>query len=284
MKNATLIADAGSTNCEWRMISGREITVLPKTRGFNPTYEPAENLVTELALFREFAEVAEYVAVVHYYGAGCKAPQAQRKVQAALGEKFPDAEVVVRSDLLGAARAVYDGSPLLCGILGTGSNACYFDGERLEKTTPSLGYLLGDEGSGNHVGRMLLRDYFYKRMPETLRTAFAATYNLELPHVLESIYRGDQPAGYLAQFARFAGEQRDVPYIQSVVRGAIHQFLTTHITAFSDYERLPLGMVGSIAHHFADAIKAEAESLGMPCGTILERPIEALAEYHRKTA
>lgn len=54
--------------------------------------------------------------------------------------------------MLGAARAVCGHKEGLACILGTGMNSCLFDGNHMTKNVPSLGFILGDEGSGAVMG------------------------------------------------------------------------------------------------------------------------------------
>lgn len=280
MERIILVADCGATSCEWRLIVKVEISELPATVGFNPTYESTEvlkNAITsEPKLVTLFSEVDE----IYYYGAGCASEAGSGKVKEALQSLFKKAEVFVSTDLWGSVRAVYNGEPVICGILGTGSNSCRYDGSTLVHCIPSLGFTLGDEGSGNHIGRMLLRGYYYREMPVELRANFSAQYELNLDIVLNAVYQQTNAAGYLAQFARFAADHLDDEYIYELVQQAISSYLHYYIRGFSDYRSHKAGMVGSIAFYFREILKSEAKKLEINLGPVLQRPIDELAKYH----
>lgn len=279
MNFPALIADCGSTGCDWRLVHANSIETLPKTVGYNPTYEPTENLRSVLEA-TVLPNLKTEVKAVWYYGAGCKSELSQAMVAEALRSVFEDAEIVVESDLLAAARAVYDGHPVFCGILGTGSNSCFYNGSELAFATPSLGYILGDEGSGNHIGRLLLRAYFYKIMPEDLRQLFLEKYKLQLDEVLRSVYQADNASGYLADFALFAAENVAHPFVDELVCGSMREFLTHLKNGFPQHRACSLGMVGSIAFYFKKQLDAESQKLGLSLSVVLQSPADRLAAYH----
>ncbi len=280
MKRNILVADCGSTSCEWRLIENVEIFSLASTVGFNPTYESTEVLKKAISAEKELADLFPVIDEVYYYGAGCASDAGSGKVKQLLKSLFKKADVFVSTDLWGAVRAVHVGEPVICGILGTGSNSCRFDGENLAHCIPSLGFTLGDEGSGNHIGRLLLRAYYYREMPVGLRANFSARFELDLDEVLNSVYQQTNAAGYLARFARFAADHLDDEFIHQLVSGAISQYLHHYVRGFSDYRNHKVGMVGSIAFYFREILETEAKKLDITLGPVLQRPIEELAKYH----
>lgn len=282
MNFPALIADCGSTGCDWRLLDAGNVETLPKTRGYNPTYEPAERLV-QIVTDGVLPNLKAEVKTVWFYGAGCKSESAVASVVGALQGVFTAANVKVESDLLASARAVYRGEPLFCGILGTGSNSCYYDGKALTIATPSLGYILGDEGSGNHIGRLLLRAYFYKTMPEDLRKLFAEKYAPQLERVLQSVYQTKNASGYLAGYAVFAAENAAHPFVDEMVSEAMRAFLSQIKNSFPQHRDAPLGMVGSIAFYFKKQLAREAQKLGFNLAVVLQSPADRLAAYHLET-
>ena len=279
MSFPALIADCGSTGCEWRLVHSGTTEALPTTAGFNPTYEPSENLIKILQK-GVIPNLKTEIKTVWYYGAGCKSASSVAMVAGVLGKVFPNAKIGVESDLLAAARAVYEGKPILCGILGTGSNACFYSGNELTFATPSLGYILGDEGSGNHIGRLLLRAYFYQTMPNDLRELFFEKFKLKLETVLHSVYQADNASGYLASYALFAAENIEHPFIHKLVCGSMRVFLTQLKNGFPQHSSTSLGMVGSIAFYFKRQLEEESQKLGINLSVVLRSPTESLAAYH----
>lgn len=280
MKSGILIADCGSTSCEWRWISGDEISVLPRTPGFNPNYRDTEDWIIELKPNVSFNELVGRVSQVFFYGAGCGTAATQQKVSRAIGEYFQSNRVVVRSDLWAAVHAFYRGETIICGILGTGANSCRFDGEAITHCAPSLGYILGDEGSGGKIGQLLLKAYYYREMPQELREKFAAQFNLDLDKQLRAIYSDPMPASHLAQFAKFAGANQSDPFIRELVGKTLREYLVHFVCGFRDYRILKVGLVGSVAYHFSEILINQAEALGITTPEIIQRPIDALANYH----
>lgn len=281
MEKLVLVADCGSTSCEWRLIDSSDIALLPVTAGFNPTYEPVVNLANAIDGNEPLKKMTNVISEVRFYGAGCASEDARAKVRQQLQSHFQHAEIEVKSDIWGAARAVYRGNPIICGILGTGSNACRFDGANIEFATPSLGYILGDEGSGNHIGRLLVRSYFYETMPAELRSAFEAEYDLSLSNILQMVYQQPNASGTLAQYARFAKAKLDHPFVRELVSESMRGFLTHFVCRFKAAKEIEFAAVGSVAFHFGDILKSEATKLNISTGPILQRPIDQLAEYHR---
>jgi len=282
MSLEVLVADCGSTGCEWRLISQGEIKSLPATAGFNPNYQSSVELTAALKDKTEFLSLQSEVNRVVFYGAGCGAEFGKHSVKQALSGFFTRAEIEVHSDLYGAAHALYSGSPVICGILGTGSNSGRYDGEKMTHCTPSLGYILGDDGSGGKIGQLLLRAYFYREMPGKISAEFAIEYDLSVDIQLEAIYRSSRPAAHLAQFAPFAAKFIDNPFIRNLVAQTQRDFLTHFICGFEDYRKISSGIVGSVAHHFREVLIEEAAALEIENLEIIQRPIGRLAEYHRK--
>lgn len=226
INSGILIADCGSTGCDWRYLKDDKIHNLPSTPGFNPNYQSLDEFTGVLKSKPNFLKLQSEVQRVVFYGAGCAASHGKNVVKEGLSHFYRHAEVAVHSDLFGAAHAFYSGEPLICGILGTGSNAGRFDGEKITHRIPSLGYVLGDDGSGGKIGQMLLRAYFYREMPGNLSAEFSTEYDLDLEQQLEAIYRLPRPAAHFAQFAPFAAERINQPFIRNLVAHTLRDFLT----------------------------------------------------------
>ncbi len=274
-----IIADCGSTKCDWLLVHGGRDQQLENTVGFSPffhsTDEIEEILRTQLVSKLEPANVAH----VWFYGTGVHDDYRAEIVSAALRKVFPKAEVEVEHDLLASARATCKRSAGIACILGTGSNSCYYDGEKILDNVTSLGWLLGDEGSGTHLGKALLRAWFYRELPADLNSAFNLAYPEGPDEIKDRIYEKGANA-YLATFTRFLGDHLQHPYIQGLVAASLGEFLDRHVCKYSGYQHVPVHFVGSIAHHFQEVLERCMEERKLKLGMIIRKPIYPLAEYH----
>jgi len=274
-----IIADCGSTKCDWLLVHGVRDQQLENTVGFSPffhtTSEIKEIIQTQLSPKIKAAEVEQ----VWFYGTGIHDEHRAEIVAAALRAVFPNAGVEVEHDLLASARATCKRSAGIACILGTGSNSCYYDGKKILDNVTSLGWLLGDEGSGTHLGKALLRAWFYRELPTDLNSAFNEAYP-EGPDVIkDKIYEKGANA-YLASFTRFLGDHLQHPYIQRLVADSLGEFLDRHVSKYSGYQSVPVHFVGSIAHHFQQVLEKCMEERKLQLGVVIRKPIYPLAEYH----
>ncbi|MEO6759185.1 MAG: hypothetical protein ABIO24_07000, partial [Saprospiraceae bacterium] len=200
-------------------------------------------------------------------------------VAAALRAAFPKAHIEVEHDLLGAARATCGHHAGIACILGTGSNSCYYDGVTILDNVPSLGWLLGDEGSGTHLGKSLLRAKFYRELPQDLESAFDVAHPEGQDAIKDLVYEKGANA-YLATFTRFLGDNLPHPFVQNLVAGCLNQFLDRHVMKYNGHQRVPVHFVGSIAHHFQEVLQQSMDDRKLKLGTVVRKPIYPLADYH----
>ncbi|MGI4883954.1 MAG: hypothetical protein ACRYFR_03230 [Janthinobacterium lividum] len=282
-----LLADGGSTKCSWCLL-GDAPSAPPvhfTTEGYNPYFWDSAAIAASLARGLPPGVSPEGVRAVHYYGAGVLSPAKAEVVAGALRQVFSGAQVHVAEDLLAAARALLGHAPGFAAILGTGTNSCLFDGEKITHVVESLGYSLGDEGAGTYLGRLLLRDYLRGRLPAGLAAAMQARHGLgDLSEVLDRLYGQPLPNRFLASFAQLAREHYHEPYCQAAVAQTFEAFFQQIVTHYPDYQRHAFNCVGSVGYHFRDALAAAAARHGMAVGRIIQGPIDALAHYHRATA
>ena len=275
-----LIADSGSTKTDWVLHNGTDIVARVKTQGLNPTQQSAEDIYGIL-----LAELAGQIKTdapetIYFYGAGCAYETANNRMSRALEKFFTTKNIHIHSDLLAAARALCGHEEGIACILGTGSNSCLFDGEKIIDNTPSLGYILGDEGSGAHLGRQLVSDCIKKQLPTELREKFMKQYNLDVAGILERVYRSPLPNRWLASFTPFLSENRKNAHIHALLKHCFTQFFQRNTMV---YRRswLPIHIIGGVGINFANEIKETAESLGLSIGNIVESPMKGLIEYHK---
>lgn len=273
------VIESGSTKSDWRIIGvdGRVHEV--STAGFNPYFIGTDGIASVIASHSEIMRHAPHIHKVHFYGAGCSSDNMNALVEAALLRVFTVAEIHVGHDLLGAAMAAGQGSSCIVGILGTGSNACYFDGIKVNNGRPSLGYILGDEASGAWFGKRIVADYLHGLLPDELHTAMNDLGTTK-DNVLERVYRETRPNTYLAGFMPLLSQFRQTTYVQNLLREGMTAFLFRYVCHFPQHRQVPVHMVGSVAHHFSDELLAAATMLGLKMDRIIHRPIDALVEYH----
>jgi N-acetylglucosamine kinase-like BadF-type ATPase len=276
-----LLADGGSTTCSWCLLGG-PAPIRFSTEGYNPYFWDTPAIAASLARSVPAAVREAAIGTIHYYGSGVLSAAKAEVVAGALRQVFPQArQVSVEEDLLAAARALLGREAGFAAILGTGTNSCLYDGQRITQVVESLGYSLGDEGSGTSIGRIVLRDYLRGRLPAGLAAELKTSYKLgEVSEVLDQLYNQPSPNRYLAGFARFAGEHYAEPYCQAVVAQAFDAFFEQIVMHYPNYQRYTFNCVGSVGYHFRAALAATATRHGMPVGQMLETPMEALVRYH----
>ena len=272
-----LIIDAGSTKMEWILLDGNVVKQRFYTEGFNPNYSDRQCLV-EMC---RGASLPNGIQSIHYYGTGCGNDQNCQAIKEVLQNRFPDADIHVTHDMMAACHAVLGHEKGIVCILGTGSNSCLYDGENIIEKAVSLGYLVGDEGSGMHIGREVVRAYFYGLMPEELRIKIDAEYHLELKDFIQRLYHEGQPSKYLATFAKFAGEHQNHPFIRDLVKGCFKAFIEAFVLRYKGCKSLKVSFVGSVAFHFQDILKESFAEYGLNLGKVMQVPAEGLIKYYQ---
>lgn len=275
-----IIADSGSTKTDWLLLDRGQLAMQFTTRGFNPYYYNKAGLYELLTAALPPELDVSQVHELSYYGSGCSTADNCRLVQEALQSVFQHASISVQHDMLGAARALLGNMPGIACILGTGSNSCYYDGQKIVQQIPSLGYILGDDGSGVQIGKELLKAILYKQAPEIMITDFDQTYKLSQEQILKSIYQNDKAARFLAGFAQFAGKHKKVPYCHELVGQVFDRFIRIHLLQYPLDTNLLVSFTGSVAWHFQDILFERLEKAKIPAGKILHSPIEGLLAYH----
>lgn len=274
------IADGGSTKADWRIVDNNGDVSKYATMGFNPFFYTEEMIVEELQ--KKFIKdlPVEQATKVFFYGSGCSDEYRKSILADAFREIFPIAEIIVEHDLLASAKATCGNKPGIACIMGTGSNTGLYDGERVIDNITNLGYLLGDEGSGTHLAKKLIRAYFYRELPEHLSKEFDTTYNIGRRELLNKLYDGERANVYLASFAKFMFTHKDDIYIQQVVHRSFGEFIDRHVLKYEGHEKLPIHFVGSIAYYFSFILESLLSERNLNLGVIIKQPIDALVKYH----
>ncbi len=276
---AILIADSGATKCEWCLTGARKkLTVV--TQGMSPYFltagEMEQTMRTELlpALKRTLPEA------VYFYGTGCTSAGNVTAVRKALKRVFPAAEIFVTHDLLGATRALCGEERGVACILGTGSNSCYFNGKRIVRNSSGLGYVLGDEGSGAYLGKLVLQHYLNNVFEEDIKQLFDTKYRVSPAEIIENVYKKPLPNRYLASFTPFLSENRGHYMVENIIADGLNDFFFRHIACYPESSRYPVHFTGSVAFYFRDAVLDLCNAYGFRPGSILRTPMEGLIRYH----
>jgi glucosamine kinase len=277
-----IIVDSGSTKADWQILYADGRRELHNTIGFNPFFVNEDDVETELK-----KDFVNKVAVndakwVYFYGAGCSDKMRCDIIKRGLERIFKNAETVeVEHDLLASARASCGTEAGIACIIGTGSNTCLYDGKDVIDNVSNLGYLLGDEGSGSHLGKLLIRAYFYREMPDDIKAKFETKYGDNKREFLNKMY-SEGANVYLASFATFFSENRADFYIKKLAAEAFGELCKRHILKYEGCHHIPINFVGSVAYHFKDILEVVLEENDLKLGEIIRKPIEALVDYHLK--
>ena len=219
------------------------------------------------------------VKQIYFYGAGCHGEKQNDIIKRGVGGFFTAAEIEVNHDLLASARATCGGEAGIACIVGTGSNSCLYDGEKIVDNVDNMGYLLGDEGSGFYIGKLLIRSFFLRDMPSDIEALFIRQYRQSKREILDAIYSPGANV-YIASFAKFASEQRDHSFIKGVVRGAFKPLGEDYLLKYEGVRGLPIHFVGSIAYHFRGILEEVLKTYDLRIGKVIQKPIGDLVKYH----
>ena len=277
-----LIADSGSTKTDW--CYGTEISncKIIQTEGINPFHQSAEKIESIICqgLIPQLDFPLERCTAIYFYGAGCLPPKTESIIHV-LQNNFPEADISVDTDLLGAARALCKDNAGIACILGTGSNSCLYDGKRIIQNISPLGYILGDEGSGAVLGKLLVGDILKNQLPATLKEEFLKQFDLTPPEIIDRVYRQPFPNRFLASLSPFLAQHLEEPAIRSLVLNSFIAFLRRNVMQY-DYKQYPVHFIGSVAHCYKEILQEAAQTTGIQIGKILQSPMEGLIQYHQQ--
>lgn len=281
-----IVADGGSTSTDWRAIENEGAVLSFKGRGVNPVFQDTETL------FSVFSNAAEFLcrrksgggqmrlpAKIYFYGAGIVSEEIKNNVKEALFRAFACENIVVESDLLAAARALFGHSEGIMAILGTGSNSGLYDGEKITRSIGAGGFILGDEGSGAALGKTLLSDYIKEMIPKELRNELQQRYSLNYPIIMEKVYHNRMPSEYIASFSFFIEEFVNHPYIGKLLSDNFKSFFERNILVYGRKD-LKTGFVGSVAKIYEKFVRKTASDFGYDVALILQSAADGLAKYH----
>jgi N-acetylglucosamine kinase-like BadF-type ATPase len=276
---AILLADSGATKCEWCLLNGKKKQTV-FTQGISPyflnTGQIVELLKNELLPTLNNTTIGE----IHFYGTGLSNPNNVKTILKALKQIFPSSGITADQDLMATARASCGSSKGIACILGTGSNCCYFNGKKILKVSPGLGYVLGDEGSGAYLGKKVVQYYLYNTFDEELRYKFDAKFVTNRIEILENTYKQPLPNRYLAGFTVFLAENRGHYMIENIIEDGLNDFFFQHLCKFNESWKYPIHFVGSVGFGFKDVLQDLCKSYEFELGNVLKNPMEGLIKFH----
>ena len=268
-----LLADSGSTKTDWGIVENGTLVKKIRTRGMNPFQMSEDEIAEEIKTSLVPELPSSTIDNIYFYGAGCT-PEKQPIVERSLRKNLTVTGVCeVASDMLAAARGV------AC-ILGTGSNSCAYDGNKIVKNVSPLGFILGDEGSGAVLGKLLVGDILKNQMPKKVIDRFFEKYKLTSAEIIDRVYRQPKPNTFLASFVPFLGENISEPRIYNLVKESFRSFLRRNVRQYDGWDRLAIGFNGSIAKIYREPLEEALKEEGMHLGRIVQAPMEGLVEYH----
>ncbi len=276
-----LIADSGGSKIDWRLLTKDGRIAQAYCPGFNPYYQPIGDLKVniEQALL---PQISEPVTKIFFYGTGVSSEKNVEVIKAAFLEYFAGAQIEVGWDLLAAARALCGNEPGIACILGTGSNSCLYDGEKIIGNVANLGWILADEGSGTYIGKKFIFDYFRLNIPQSLAKQFHERFPWTREEVLQKVYQHQKPGAFLASFMKFIFQHLKEPYCYNLVYQGFSDFYENNIMKYENYKDLKVHFTGSVAFYFSDVLRQVANDKGITVKNILEGPIAGLTLFHQK--
>ena len=275
-----LIADSGASKSDWRLINRDGSIEQFQTLGFNPYYQSIDQLEKEVSEGL-LPKLNGGVQEVYFYGAGCSSEENKGVIYGVLSKHFDSARIEILDDMLAAARALCGKEPGIACILGTGANSCYYDGVRPVEQVTSLGYLLGDEGSGAYIGKVLLGDYLRKDLPQVIHDRFEKRFNLGRDQILERVYHQELPGRFMASFAKFVFQNIQDPYCYGLVYNGFSLFFEKNVLKYSRVNEVPVHFSGSVAFYFGNILRQVANDKEVVLRNIIESPIAGLALFHK---
>lgn len=276
-----LIAESGSTKTDWVLVSDHGEQAF-KTKGINPqilSLETIQDIIGNELLGQ--LEVKE-IDTICFYGAGCSSPDRQKIISDILSNNFNCNSITVEHDLLAAARACSQNEKGITCILGTGSNTCLYNGANIELNIGGYGYILGDEGSGAHLGKLLMKAYLNQSLDSELIEALNDNLSLGKEKIFKNVYKYEAPNQYLASFAPFIAKHKTRQCIKEIINQSFQSFVEQHLMHYPRNNSYDINFVGSVAHHFRDELELILNKNGFKMGKVVQQPITELIQYHKQ--
>ncbi|MCE2789578.1 MAG: hypothetical protein LW630_06650 [Saprospiraceae bacterium] len=272
-----IIVESGSTKADWVVVENDGNLRQYKTEGVNPATQTSFFLLSDQpSLLQDICAAKN----IYFYGAGIVGEMSRKRVTDWLSGSGFHGNLSLLEDMLAAARACCGTDSGIVCILGTGSNSCVYDGTRITHAIPTLGYILSDEGGGVHIGKEIIKSYFYETMPIPEQALFDSTYHLTKEELIEKVYHSPASIRYLASFSEFL-LQCSPEWKDEILSKVFDEFIALRIMLYAEHKSLPIYFVGSIAYYHEEALKAALARNGLACAGIIRQPIYQLIEFHK---
>ena len=276
-----LIADSGSTKTDWCVVENGVLVQQIFTKGTNPFFQSEEEISNEIATALLPELKTDEFDAVYFYGAGCGFPDKIEIVHRAISKQLKVKGCVeVATDMLAAARGLCGREAGIACIMGTGSNSCYYDGENIVANVSPLGFILGDEGSGACLGKLMVGDLLKNQMTPELKEKFLTQFNLTPADIIDRVYRKPFPNRFLASLSPFLAQNINEPCVHELVLNSFKAFFKRNIMQYENYQNLKVNLIGSVAFYYKEVLAEAAEAMGIQLGTIIQSPMEGLIKYH----
>ena len=276
-----LIADSGSTKTDWCVVENGVLVQQIFTKGTNPFFQSEEEISNEIATALLPELKTDEFDAVYFYGAGCGFPDKIEIVHRAISKQLKvKGNVEVATDMLAAARGLCGRKAGIACIMGTGSNSCYYDGENIVANVSPLGFILGDEGSGACLGKLMVGDLLKNQMTPELKEKFLKQFNLTPADIIDRVYRKPFPNRFLASLSPFLAQNINEPCVHELVLNSFKAFFKRNIMQYENFQNLKVNLIGSVAFYYKEVLAEAAEAMGIQLGTIIQSPMEGLIKYH----
>ena len=271
-----LIADSGSTKTDWCVVENGQPIQQISTKGINPFFQSEEEISNEIATSLLPQLKTNALDAVYFYGAGCGFPDKIAMVHRAITKHLQiKREVEVNTDMLAVAHGLCQHEAGIACIMGTGSNSCYYDGKQIVSNVSPLGFILGDEGSGAVLGKLLVGDILKNQMTPELKEKFLKQFGLTPADIIDHVYRKPFPNRFLASLSPFLAQNIDEPCIHALVLGSFKSFLKRNVMQYENFRNSKVHFIGSVAFYYKTILAEAAQEMNIQLGTIIKSPMQA---------
>ncbi len=277
-----LIADSGSTKTDWCLLRKGKKPLRFSTQGINPYLQSKEAIAAMLEKELPWDNAKYKADKLAYFGAGAANPEKQGFLEEILKKHFGIKKTEVQGDMLAAARALCGTKSGIVCILGTGSASCYYNGKKIAEQRPSLGYIAGDEGGGNYMGKRILQYYAYGTFDSELKMAFEMHFGSDIREIINTLYHQPNPNRYLASFVTLLKENRGHYMVENIIEDCLIDFFNTSILKHRNSWKLPLYFSGSVAYEFRDILESLCDQHELEIGDVEKSPMPGLIKYYKQ--
>lgn len=275
-----LIADSGSTKTDWVVLKDKKNIVSYTTPGLNPFFTTSSEISKIIKATFTDELIIKTIQKIYFYGAGCSSEQMKKVIIDGVKPVFSNAEITVETDLLAAACALFKNEQGIAVILGTGASTCLYNGNEIIQTIKSLGYLFGDEGGGDHIGKLFISDFLNDNLSDDLTRKFITTFSYTKDDILRKVYREPFPNSFLASFCEFISGNSENEQIDSIIKSSFNLLFKNHICKYPDYKKYKIRVLGSTGFYFEKQLKEVAKKYAVEIDLIIKNPIKELVDYH----